>query len=124
MRRMVLIAVVVVALAAVTGGIAIAAGGGDDGDGDGRPITGNALSRASVAALAHTGGGRVTATEAGDEEGAYEVEVTLDNGKQVDVHLDTDFNVLGGSADNESGADADNESGADANDTGNDAGDD
>lgn len=79
-------------------GIAVAAGGSDDSE---VPITGDALRRASAAALEHTGGGRVTETEAGDEEGAYEVEVTLDDGTQVDVHLDRDFLVLGDAADHE-----------------------
>jgi hypothetical protein len=41
----------------------------------------------------------VTETEVGDEEGAYEVEVTRADGSQVDVHLDKDFNVLGAAAD-------------------------
>ena len=41
-----------------------------------------------------TGGGKVTGTEAGDEEGAYEVEVTRADGSQVDVHLDKAFNVI------------------------------
>ena len=65
------------------------------------PITGEALGGASAAALAHTGGGRVTGTEVGDEEGYYEVEVTLGGG-QVDVHLDQAFKVLGGTADQDS----------------------
>jgi hypothetical protein len=68
-------------------------------DEDTPPITGPALERASAAALQYTGGGRVTETEAGDEEGAYEVEVTLDDGSQVDVHLDENFNVIGGQSD-------------------------
>jgi len=59
-----------------------------------RPITGPDLETATAAALEHTGGGRVTETEAGDEEGAYEVEVTLPDGRQVDVHLDEHFAVL------------------------------
>lgn len=59
------------------------------------PITGEALTRASAAALAHTGGGRVSEAEIGDEEGAYEVEVILNDGRQVDVHLDTAFQVIG-----------------------------
>ena len=46
------------------------------------------------AALAHTGEGRVTDTEVGDEESLYEVEVTLDDGSQVDVQLDGDFEVV------------------------------
>jgi hypothetical protein len=88
-----------VTLVAGGSGIAIAAGGDDDGADV--PITGTALERASAAALEHTGGGEVTGTEVGDEEGYYEVEVTLEGGGQVDVHLDEGFNVLGDEADNE-----------------------
>ncbi|MGH8907129.1 MAG: PepSY domain-containing protein [Egibacteraceae bacterium] len=62
-------------------------------------ITGTALDQASAAALKETGGGRVTDTEVGDEEGYYEVEVTLDDGRQVDVHLDERFTVIGQQAD-------------------------
>lgn len=83
------------------GGAALAAGGsGDDGqEGADKPISGKALERASSAALEHTGGGKVTETEVGDEEGSYEVEVTLPDGEQTDVHLDKDFHVLGSKAD-------------------------
>jgi uncharacterized membrane protein YkoI len=88
-----------VGLAGAGGGIAVAAGGGDD---DEAPITGEALDRASDAALAHTGGGRVTETEVGDEESYYEVEVTLDDGSEVDVQLDKSFNVVSTERDNES----------------------
>ena len=49
---------------------------------------------ASAAALAYIGEGRVTDSELGDEEGYYEIEITLNNGNQVDVHLDKNFNVL------------------------------
>lgn len=69
------------------------------------PITGAALDRASAAALAHTGGGRVSETEAGDEDGAYEVEVTLPDGSQRDVHLNADFSVIGSVADVEEAGD-------------------
>lgn len=65
-------------------------------------ITGDALSIASAAALAHTGSGKVTQTEVNDEESYYEVEVTLKNGKQVDVQLDEKFNFVGEKVDNES----------------------
>lgn len=58
-------------------------------------ITGDALTRASGVALAHAGSGRVTETEVNDEESYYQVEVTLDNGNQVDVQLDKDFKVVG-----------------------------
>jgi uncharacterized membrane protein YkoI len=92
-RRRTAIAVVAAAAVAVAGGAAIAGASGDD-DATERPITGAALDRASAAALAEVPG-RVTATEAGDEEGAYEVEVTRADGSQVDVHLDEAFRVVG-----------------------------
>ena len=71
------------------------------GDDDESPITGTQLEQASAAALEHTGGGTVTETEVGDEESLYEVEVTLDDGSQVDVQLDKDFKVVGSEADEE-----------------------
>ena len=107
-RKAAVIAGLVVAVAAIGGGVAIAAGG--DGD---KPITGPALQKASAAALAHTGGGRVTGTEVGDEESLYEVEVTLDNGTQVDVQLDENFKVVGSEADHEDADGDDNGSGND-----------
>ncbi len=101
-------------VAAATFGLVFVGGGAatatalDDDDGNESPdvtITGTALDRASKAALAHTGGGRVSDTEAGDEEGAYEVEVTRRDGSQVDVHLSEDFKVLGEEADSDSAED-------------------
>ena len=95
---------VIAALA--VGGVAIAgAAGGDDDDGGERAIGGAALERASAAALDHTGGGRVTETEAGDEESYYEVEVTRADGSQVDVQLDRDFRVVGSEGDDDRGED-------------------
>ena len=90
-------------LVAVTVGvIAVAgtasAGAGSSGDRE-APISGAALTDASRAALAHTGGGKVTDTEVGDEESLYEVEITLEDGSQVDVQLDGGFNVVGSKAD-------------------------
>lgn len=97
----------VLAVAIIGGGAAgIAVATGAVGDDNEVAITGEALDQASAAALAHTGGGRVTETEVGDEESLYEVEVTLDDGSQVDVQLDADFSVVGDKLDNESeGAD-------------------
>jgi uncharacterized membrane protein YkoI len=92
----------VVAVAAVGTGVAVAAGGDDE---DTPAITGTALERASAAALAQTGGGRVTGTEVGDEESYYEVEVTRDDGSQVDVQLDRSFQVVDSSADREHAGD-------------------
>ena len=43
----------------------------------------------------------MTGTEVGDEESMYEVEVTLEDGHQVDVQLDESFRVVGSSADHE-----------------------
>ena len=89
----------IAALAVAAGGVGVAvAGGADDAE---APIRGGALEKASAAALEHTGGGRVTETETGDEESYYEVEVTRDDGSQVDVQLDRGFNVVGGETDDE-----------------------
>jgi uncharacterized membrane protein YkoI len=100
MRRGLIVAATLAAAAFGGVSIARATGGGGD-DGGEHAITGSALERASTVALRHTGGGRVTATEVGDEEGYYEVEVTRDDGSQVDVHLDRSFQVLGEHADSE-----------------------
>jgi hypothetical protein len=86
-----------VGAAAVVIGTGIASAQPDDGEGT--PITGDALIKASQAALAFTGGGTVTATEVGDEESLYEVEVTLADGSQVDVQLDENFIVVGDKTD-------------------------
>ena len=96
MKRIVIALVLVLAVAAVATGIAVGAGVGDDSE---PPITGAALERASDAALAHTGGGRVTDTEAGDEDSYHEVEVALPDGSQVDVQLDQSFQVVSSEGD-------------------------
>ena len=98
-RKLWTIVGVALVVALIAGGAgAVVAMGGDDNE---QPITGTALEQASQAALAHTGGGRVTETEVGDEESYYEVEVTLDDGSQFDVQLDENFNVVGDEADND-----------------------
>jgi hypothetical protein len=102
--------VTAVGAAAVAIGTGIAAAQPDDGEGT--PITGDALAKASQAALAFTGGGNVTGTEVGDEESLYEVEVTLSNGNQVDVQLDQNFAVVGNKTDPPG---ADNEADGDGN---------
>jgi uncharacterized membrane protein YkoI len=95
----------VLAAGAGAAGIA-AAGGSDDSE---APIAGSALKQAQDAALAETGEGTVTDTETGDEESFYEVEVTLNDGSEVDVQLNRDFEVVGSEAENE----GEEESGAD-----------
>ena len=87
--------VIVGAAAALTlagAGTAIATSDDDAGE---QSITGTAREKATDAALAETGGGKVTGTEVDDEESKYEVEVTLEDGSQVDVQLDEDFQVVG-----------------------------
>ena len=101
-RRNKYIAGAALAGALVVGGATYAvAGDGPGGEDDEAPITGEALDRASAAALAHVDqeGARVTETETGDEESYYEVEVTLENGDQIDVQLDGDFEVVGDETD-------------------------
>jgi len=85
----------VVAATGASVGIASAVGG-DDAE---APITGQSLERAKAAALEHTGEGRVTETEVGDEDSYYEVEVTLPSGEQTDVQLNKDFTVVGSETD-------------------------
>jgi len=96
-----LVAVLAVALGAVTL-TAVAKGGDDD-----QPISGPALEQATKAALEHTGGGTVTETEVGDDGAAYGVEVRLDDGRQVEVSLDANFNVIGQAADDDGANDQD-----------------
>jgi len=95
-RKFVLIGAVVVVVGALSAGIAIAAGGGDE-----QPLTGSTLEQATDAALAHTGGGKVVETETGDDGAAYSVEIQLDDGSQVEVNLDENFEVIGSEADDD-----------------------
>jgi uncharacterized membrane protein YkoI len=84
--------------AAVAGGAGMAAAAGnpeDAAEGPDSAISGDALQKAEEAALAESGGGRVTGTEVGDEESYYEVEVTRADGSRVDVQLDESFAVVG-----------------------------
>ena len=94
--RIVIAAAAIVAIGGGAG-IATAASSGDSEN----PITGTELQQASQVALAHMGQGRVTGTEVGDEESYYQIEVTLDNGSQVDVQLDKDFHFVAAKADAE-----------------------
>ena len=93
----------------VAAGLTVAnASSGDDGpqdDGADTAIFGDVLQRASAAALAHTGQGRVTGSEIDDEESKYEIEITLDNGDQIDVQLDDQFSVIGDENDGRGDAD-------------------
>jgi len=94
-----------VALIGVGTGAAVAATSGDDE----KPLTGSTLDRAAAAALEETGGGTVVETEGGDDGAAYGVEVRLDDGSQVEVNLDKNFNVIGHEADDDGANDSGND---------------
>ena len=102
-KTKIIIGTAVVAAAAAVPAAAVAGGDADT------PITGPALERAGRAALEYLGEGRVTDTEEGDEESYYEVEVTLENGSEVDVQLDRDFNVVGSEVDDPNEPESDND---------------
>lgn len=94
------IAMVIAGAAVVTAGTVGTAGAlSSDDDAQDRPIPAAELEQAEKAALEETGGGKVTETEVDDEESRYEVEVTLEDGTQVDVQLDEDFQVVGTESD-------------------------
>jgi uncharacterized membrane protein YkoI len=90
-----MLALVVVLFVAVS--IAVAAGIG----GQQKLTTDSAMDRAGAAALAATGGGRVTESEVSDDKQGYEIEVTLDNGNKVEVRLDAKFKVISQEADDD-----------------------
>ena len=75
-----------------TGSASVAPTTGDRDDAD---LTGADYDRASAAAIEAAGGGVVTdADRSDDRDVAYEVDVRLDDGTEVDVDLDADFGVV------------------------------
>ena len=94
--------VAITALAATGGVIASAFGGGGD-----QPITGATLAECTGAALAELPGGTVTETEAGDDGAAYGVEIRLEDGSEVEVHLDENCQVIGREVDDDGPDDLD-----------------
>ena len=105
-RKTLIVGASALALAGAGAGVAVATGGGEDAaEGPDVAISGSDLDQASAAALAHTGEGSVSETEVGDEESYYEVEVTLDDGSEVDVQLDRSFDVVSDEADDDSSED-------------------
>ena len=95
--KMWMLAALVAGLLVVGAGVAYATGSGEDSSGQ---AGGANIEKAKTVALDHVNG-RVTGSEVGDEEGYYEVEITKDDGSQVDVHLDKNFNVIDTPADHE-----------------------
>ena len=96
LRTLVIAAVVAILLALGAAGIAYANGGDSE-----EQLTGPEAQKAKSAAIAAVGGGSVTEVERddGNGSGAFEVEVARDDGSQVEVHLDGDYNVVGRQAD-------------------------
>lgn len=107
-RNQVIAAIATIAvLGAIAGtGYAIANGGDEE------PLTGDTYDRAVAAALAVYPDGEVTETEIGDDGAAYEVELRLPDGSQVEVQLDDGFKVLGSEPDDD-GANGADDDGAD-----------
>jgi hypothetical protein len=97
LRTLVIAAAVALLLALGAAGIAYANGGDSE-----EQLTGPEAEKAKSAAIgAVGGGGTVTEVERddGNGTGAFEVEVTREDGSQVEVHLDGDYNVVGQQAD-------------------------
>lgn len=68
---------------------------------DDEPLTGTELQQAEAAALVAVGSGEVVEAEVGDGGAAYEVEIRLPDGRQVEVELDHDFGVIATGADDD-----------------------
>src|SRR6266511_4965692 len=81
------------ALVLAAGGVGIAqAVGGDD---ESESVTGPEADQAKAAALRATHGGRANAVERDSENGGtWEVEVTREDGKTVDVRLDENYKLV------------------------------
>jgi uncharacterized membrane protein YkoI len=78
----------------VLGGAGIAVAATEPFDADDR-LTGETLDLASEAALDEVGQGTVAGAERSDDaDHTYSVEVLLDNGDDVDVELDSDYDVV------------------------------
>jgi hypothetical protein len=96
------------AVAGLAAGVAVMVAGGLGAgpavsqSSDDQELTGPTRDQAVDAAHKATGGGTVTDTEMGDDGAAYGVEVLLSDGRQVEVNLDRDLNVIGQEADDDS----------------------
>ena len=110
-KRVVLPTVATVAVLSI-GGTMWTAAANDD-------VQGGERDRVGAAAVEAAGGGTVVDVEASDDRGeAYEVEVRMDDGTEVDVTLDQDLNPVSQDADDRDrdDNDADGDDGLDADD--------
>jgi hypothetical protein len=104
LRTLVIAAAVAMLLALGGAGIAYANGGDSE-----EQVTGPEAQKAKSAAIAAVGGGTVTEVERddGNGTGVFEVEVTRDDGSQLEVHLDGGYDVVGQAADEDGPNDKD-----------------
>lgn len=86
-------------------GVAYASGVGNDGE----SLTGANHDEVTQAALDQVGGGTVLEAENGDGGAAYEVEIRLDNGRVVEVHLNKSLEVVNQTPDDDGGEDESSE---------------
>lgn len=94
MRKKTLVITGVAAAAVILGGATVAGAASTLSSTDDQPLGGTELQQASDAALAKTGGGTVTKAETDDDgAAAYEVDVRLPDGRNVEVSLDRSFQV-------------------------------
>jgi hypothetical protein len=100
-RKLIAGALAVFVVGAIGSGVAVATGADEEA------LTGSAYDRATAAALDHVGEGTVTETETGDGDAAYEVEIRRDDGSQVEVQLDRNFDVTGTEVDDDGPTDRD-----------------
>jgi hypothetical protein len=104
--RTLVITAAVVAMLVALGGAGIAYANGGDSE---EQLRGPDAEKAKSAAIGAVGGGTVTEVERddGNGTGVYEVEVTREDGSQLEVHLDGDYNVVGQQADEDGPNDKD-----------------
>jgi uncharacterized membrane protein YkoI len=104
--RTLIIAAAVVAMLLALGGAGIAYANGGDSE---EQLTGPEAEKAKSAAIAAVGGGTVTEVERddGNGTGAFEVEVKREDGSQLEVHLDGDYDVVGQQGDEDGPNDED-----------------
>jgi hypothetical protein len=97
-RKHLIIGGAVLAMSAGGVGVAVAGGGGEDAN---EQVSGPAADRARAAALAEHPG-TANAVERDGENGAtWEVEITGNDGKTVDVRLDENYKVVAVEGDGE-----------------------
>ncbi len=90
-RKHLVIGAAVLALSAGGVGAAVAAGGGEDAN---EQVSGPAADRARAAALAHHPGTANAVERDGENDATWEVEITGENGRTVDVRLDENYDVV------------------------------